>query len=321
MTQIVLQPSADATARAHYADTIYRPVELSDVKAKIPALTLKHLRMLFPDGKIPMWGVTPGVTGGNQSKWEKVELGALVLFSADNKIYGCGVVAAKFHNKALAKHLWGVDSNGATWEWMYALAEVRSLDISYRDFNKSVGYKLNYVIQGFNVLDETKSQAFMDAFDLHGKRLEWPPNPQDVNRAIKEFEELDRKFQAVQRVEQSALREHLLQGRKSGNCLLCGRTFHAHFLVAAHIKKRSECTDSQKRDLRNIGMLNCKFGCDELYERGYISVDGQGRVVKSSRLVSPVEREYMNSTVLTQIDVSVSREGYFAWHFQNQFKL
>ena len=321
MTQIVLQPSADATARAHYADTIYRPVELSDVKAKIPALTLKHLRMLFPDGKIPMWGVTPGVTGGNQSKWEKVELGALVLFSADNKIYGCGVVAAKFHNKALAKHLWGVDSNGATWEWMYALAEVRSLDISYRDFNKSVGYKLNYVIQGFNVLDETKSQAFMDAFDLHGKRLEWPPNPQDVNRAIKEFEELDRKFQAVQRVEQSALREHLLQGRKSGNCLLCGRTFHAHFLVAAHIKKRSECTDSQKRDLRNIGMLNCKFGCDELYERGYISVDGQGRVVKSSRLVSPVEREYMNSTVLTQIDVSVSRERYFAWHFQNQFKL
>ena len=320
MTQIVLQPSADATARAHYADTIYRPVELSDVKAKIPALTLKHLRMLFPDGKIPMWGVTPGVTGGNQSKWEKVELGALVLFSADNKIYGCGVVAAKFHNKALAKHLWGVDSNGATWEWMYALAEVRSLDISYRDFNKSVGYKLNYVIQGFNVLDETKSQAFMDAFDLHGKRLEWPPNPQDVNRAIKEFEELDRKFQAVQRVEQSALREHLLQGRKSGNCLLCGRTFHAHFLVAAHIKKRSECTDSQKRDLRNIGMLNCKFGCDELYERGYISVDGQGRVVKSSRLVSPVEREYMNSTVLTQIDVSVSREGYFAWHFQNQFR-
>jgi hypothetical protein len=321
MTQIVLQPSADATARAHYADTIYRPVELSDVKAKIPALTLKHLRMLFPDGKIPMWGVTPGVTGGNQSKWEKVELGALVLFSADNKIYGCGVVAAKFHNKALAKHLWGVDSNGATWEWMYALAEVRSLDISYRDFNKSVGYKLNYVIQGFNVLDETKSQAFMDAFDLHGKRLEWPPNPQDVNRAIKEFEELDRKFQAVQRVEQSALREHLLHGHKSGNCLLCGRTFHAHFLVAAHIKKRSECTDSQKRDLRNIGMLNCKFGCDELYERGYISVDGQGRVVKSSRLVSPVEREYMNSTVLTQIDVSVSREGYFAWHFQNQFKL
>lgn len=320
MVQIVLQPSADAHARAHYEDTIHRPVELSDVKARIPTQTLKHLRLLFPDGKVPMWGVTPGVTGGNQSKWEKVELGALVLFSADNKIYGCGVVAAKFHNKALAKHLWGVDPNGATWEWMYALAEVRSLDISYRDFNRAVGYKLNYVIQGFNVLDEAKSRAFMDTFELYGKRLEWPANPDDVNRAIKEFEELDRKFQAVQRVEQSALREHLLQGRKSGDCLLCGRTFHAHFLVAAHIKKRSECTDSQKRDLRNIGMLNCKFGCDELYERGYISVDALGKIERSSRLTSPIEREYMNSTVLTRIAVTPSQERYFAWHFQNQYK-
>ena len=236
MVQIVLQPSADAYARAHYEDTIHRPVELSAVRSKIEPSTFKHLKSLFPNGKVPMWGVTPGKTGGNQSKWEKVELGALVLFSADNKIYGCGVVAAKFHNKALAKHLWDVDPSGATWEWMYALAEVRSLDISYRDFNKAAGYKVKYVIRGFNVLDEAKSQAFMDTFDLHGKRLEWPPNPQDVNRAIKEFEELDRKFQAVQRVEQSALREHLLQGRKSGNCLLCGRTFHAHFLVAAHIK-------------------------------------------------------------------------------------
>jgi hypothetical protein len=67
-------------------------------------------------------------------------------------------------------------------------------------------------------------------------------------------------------------------------------------------------------------MLNCKFGCDELYERGYISVDGQGIVVKSSRLVSPVEREYMNSTVLSRIVVSPNSERYFAWHFQNQFK-
>ena len=321
MVQIVLQPSADAHARAHYEDTIHRPVELSAVKSKIPTQTYKHLRLLFPDGKVPMWGVTPGVTGGNQSKWEKVELGALVLFSADSKIYGCGVVAAKFHNKALAKHLWDVDRDGATWEWMYALAEVRSLDISYRDFNKAVGYKVKYVIRGFNVLDEAKSRAFMDTFDLHGKRLEWPPNPQDVNRAIKEFDELDRKFQAVQRVEQSALREHLLQGRKSGNCLLCGRTFHAHFLVAAHIKKRSDCTDSQKRDLRNIGMLNCKFGCDELYERGYISVDGSGKVVKSNKLNSPIEKQYMDLIVQASVHVLSAQKPYFAWHFQNQFKL
>jgi hypothetical protein len=320
MVQIVLQPSADANAQAHYEDTIHRPVKLSDVKTKIPTQTTKHLKSLFPSGKVPMWGVTPGKTGSNQGKWEKMELGALVLFSANKKIYGCGVVAAKFNSKALAKHLWGVDPNGSTWEYMYALAEVRSLDIPYREFNKAVGYKLNNVIQGFNVLDEAKSAAFMDTFDLHGQRLEWPANPDDVRRAIKEFEVLDRKFQAVQRIEQSALREHLLQGRKSGECLLCGRTFHAHFLVAAHIKKRSECTDSQKRDLHNIGMLNCKFGCDELYERGYVSVNGSGKIAKSSKLVGAVERKYMQKTIRDSVRVNKTQKLYFAWHYSNQFK-
>ena len=321
MTQIVLQPSADATARAHYADTISRPVVLSHISTFLSIPMVKHLEGLFPNGSAAMWGVTPGKNGVNIRKWEKVELGALVLFAANGRIFGSGVVAAKFHNKELAEHLWNFDANGMTWEYMYALDEVRDLNIPYLDFNNSVGYAPNYVIQGFNVLDETKSEAFLNAFDLRAQRIEWPPDPEEVAIAIREFEELDRRFQAVQRVEQSALREHLLQGRKSGECLLCGRTFHAHFLVAAHIKKRSECTDSQKRDLRNIGMLNCKFGCDELYERGYISVDGSGKVVKSTKLTSPIEKKYMDSIVRASVHVLSAQKSYFAWHFQNQFKL
>jgi hypothetical protein len=320
MTQIVLQPSADATARAHYADTISRPVVLSHVYSLLSTPMIEHLEGLFPSGSAAMWGVTPGKNGVNIRKWEKVELGALVLFAANGRIFGSGIVAAKFHNRELAEHLWNFDANGMTWEYMYALDEVRDLNIPYLDFNNSVGYAPNYVIQGFNVLDETKSKAFLDAFDLRASRIEWPPDPEEVAIAIREFEELDRRFQAVQRLEQGALREHLLKGRASGECLLCGRTFHAHFLVAGHIKKRAACTDDEKRDLQNIGMLNCKFGCDELYERGYISVDGQGIVVKSSRLVSPVEREYMNSTVLSRIVVSPNSERYFTWHFQHQFK-
>lgn len=320
MNQIVLQPSADATAREHYADTISRPVVLSHIYTLLSTPMIGHLKRLFPSGSAAMWGVTPGKNGVNIRKWEKVELGALVLFAGNGRIFGSGVVAAKFHNKELAEHLWDVDASGMTWEYMYALDEVRELNIPYLDFNNAVGYAPNFVIQGFNVLDGTKSEAFLDTFDLRAGRFEWPPDPEEVAIAIREFDELDRRFQAVQRLEQAALREHLLRGRASGECLLCGRTFHAHFLVAAHIKKRAKCTDNEKRDLQNIGMLNCKFGCDELYERGYISIDSQGTVVKSTRMISPVEREYMAETVLAQIRVPQLCEQYFAWHFQNQFK-
>ena len=321
MVQIVLQPSADATARAHYTDTISSPVVLSHIYTLLSTPMIGHLKGLFPSGSAAMWGVTQGKNGVNIRKWEKVELGALVLFAANGRIFGSGVVAAKFHNKELAEHLWNVDASGMTWEYMYALDEVRELNIPYLDFNNAVGYAPNFVIQGFNVLDETKSEAFLDTFDLRAERIEWPPDPEEVDIAIREFEELDRRFQAVQRLEQAALREHLLRGRASGECQLCGRTFHAHFLVAAHIKKRAKCTDDEKRDLQNIGMLNCKFGCDELYERGYISVDGSGKVVKSTKLISAIEKQYMDSIVQASVAVHSAQKPYFAWHFQNQFKL
>lgn len=176
------------------------------------------------------------------------------------------------------------------------------------------------MIQGFRVLREDQSQAFIDAFDIRPGRIEWPPNPQEVERAIQEFDELERRFMAVQRLEQGALREHLLQGRASGECLLCGRTFHAHFLVAAHIKKRSQCSDAEKRDLQNIGMLNCKFGCDELYERGYVGVQSDGHVRVSSKLTSPIELAYATHSLRSLVQVTKANEGYFEWHFANQFK-
>ena len=68
-------------------------------------------------------------------------------------------------------------------------------------------------------------------------------------------------------------------------------------------------------------MLNCKFGCDELYERGYISVDGSGKVVKSTKLISAIEKQYMDSIVQASVAVHSAQKPYFAWHFQNQFKL
>ena len=58
------------------------------------------------------------------------------------------------------------------------------------------------------------------------------------------------------------------------------------FLVAAHIKKRSVCTDAEKRDLKYVAMSACKFGCDELFERGYIAVADDGGLLLSQALTS-----------------------------------
>ena len=96
--------------------------------------------------------------------------------------------------------------------------------------------------------------------------------------------------EADTRKEQGILREYLTQLQTEAVCHLCGKDFPTTFLVAAHIKKRADCTDAERKNL-NVGMLACKFGCDDLYEKHYIFVDEEGviRRDKSKQITEAME--------------------------------
>ena len=57
--------------------------------------------------------------------------------------------------------------------------------------------------------------------------------------------------------------------------------------MAAHVKKRAVCSDTERRDLHHVAMLACSFGCDALYESGWITVDENGYVQTSSLEIVP----------------------------------
>jgi hypothetical protein len=93
----------------------------------------------------------------------------------------------------------------------------------------------------------------------------------------------------------------------------------AEFLAAAHIKRRSSCHDNEMRDLANVAMLACTFGCDPLFERGYLFVGEDGRIGA---------REVSNESIsayLQDLDGRVCRAftprraAYFRWHHENVF--
>jgi hypothetical protein len=92
------------------------------------------------------------------------------------------------------------------------------------------------------------------------------------------FAVLDSLASVKVRKEQAQLRNLLAGNRELASCALCGHEYPIRFLVAAHVKKRSICTDDERRDLRHVAMLACTFGCDALYEAGWITV-GQGGYV------------------------------------------
>jgi hypothetical protein len=67
-------------------------------------------------------------------------------------------------------------------------------------------------------------------------------------------------------------------------------------------------------------MLCCRFGCDELYERGFLGVDKSGNILISSQLLDTTAKDYSNNIVLKSITLSQGEETYFLWHLENMYR-
>lgn len=96
------------------------------------------------------------------------------------------------------------------------------------------------------------------------------------------------------RREQSLLRAILFGAREEMDCSLCHRILPIDLLVAAHIKPRSLCTLTERKNARVV-MPACKIGCDDFFERGYLIVDEFGQIRPSlTKVVSTDLREILS---------------------------
>ena len=68
--------------------------------------------------------------------------------------------------------------------------------------------------------------------------------------------------------------------KKTFDCSICGNNYPTELIWCSHIKKRKYCTKKERLDLENIVIPMCKFGCDDLFEKGYIYV--QKQIIKNN---------------------------------------
>jgi len=91
--------------------------------------------------------------------------------------------------------------------------------------------------------------------------------------------------------------------------------------VAAHIKKRSECSLDEKKDLANVATAMCVLGCDSLFEKGYIGVQN-GRVIQIKPTSTTNAQSHVSMLVGQNcMDWKVGNENYFDWHFKHHSSL
>ncbi|WP_328992629.1 hypothetical protein OG394_00170 [Kribbella sp. NBC_01245] len=121
------------------------------------------------------------------------------------------------------------------------------------------------------------------------------------------------------RGEQRSLRRRMFGAPSSARCAICGEKFPVGLLVAAHIKRRAACTDLERRALDRIAMPACVFGCDALFELGYLAVADDGIIVRTqASFVTGILSDRLNDlSGKVCIAYSTASAPFFEWHLEN----
>jgi hypothetical protein len=155
---VAIQPAGNSASIKHYKDTVENLVQISQYEELI-GTDLASLQKVSKNGATAMWGVTPGTNNANVSKYNKLAVGDLVIFTKNKTVFASAQITYLFRNKQLAENLWGKDNKNQTWEYMYALNNVKYLQISYRQLQIAIGSKNGDNFMGFRVLNSDKSTS------------------------------------------------------------------------------------------------------------------------------------------------------------------
>ena len=292
MQKLIIQPCSSTVARINYERTIKNYINIDDIKSFLTAKQVDKLFKYFPDGKLHIWGVVDGRNAQHLSKWNSINFGDVAIFTWNNAVRSCAIIFEKLINSELAYYLW----NDAEYKNIYFVGQVENIDISYNKFNKILGYNEGYVYQGFSVLPEDKSLAALDFLGVDDTSSTLDVSHADFEKAVNKLNlapTLDREASGNQRIEQAYLRKQLFGEKNEARCAICGKTYPIEFLVAAHIKRRADCSLEERKDFKNIVFSACKFGCDDLYEKGYILVCNGKYIINPTRWIAPSVKSHL----------------------------
>lgn len=320
MPNIFLQPSNTNATLKNSDDAILKEISIDQYKDLMDRKDYETLKRIYPDGIAKLRGITPGKNDSNVSKWKSIEPGDVVLFYRKGIYQISAVTTYTLRNQDLALEIWGIDNRQQTWEYMYFLAEVKNINLAKEELNRLVGYSENNFPQGFirirKCTEETRLKI-LDELDLLSN-VYYPEVDAESLENLKVYldnnEGLDKEILSKRRVEQGILRRVLFNQQPTFICCICQREYLTSFMVAAHIKKRSECNREERLDINNIVVPMCKFGCDDLYEHGYISVDKGVVTIINDNVTRPM-LEHMKEIKGNVCSYWKSETAqYFQWH-------
>src|ERR1700736_6261586 len=145
-------------AERHFEDTIQRKRTVEEVRRLLPSKEIENLERIYHSSNFIVWGAVPGPM--NESRWEKMMPGDVVLIYNNGRIRFAGEIAAKVRNAELGRYFWRENDAGGTWDLMYFIVNEERTDVPIEKLNPLFGYQTNYRPQGFSMINDAAISNF-----------------------------------------------------------------------------------------------------------------------------------------------------------------
>ncbi len=296
---IFLQPAniKNKMVREHLERTIFQAVELNEILRFQPNIR-SDLERFY------VWGVIPGT----KSKWEKSQIGDLVVFYSERKFYLLGQIVDKFHNKSLARYLWGEDQHGRTWEYIYLIDpdSLIQIDVDLEKVIKVLGYSPNFILQSaLYHKDEKLISLFTDNL------IEDSTKKGDVITTVHR-EKISTTIKKYKRDPYFSIK---VKDNYKNKCAICGIPNEGTVVDAAHVKPVKEGGP----DIEENGIALCKIH-HHLFDSGLITIK-DSKLAISPKMSSQLQKHPIISKFLKKkINLVKTSEEFLKWHRENIFK-
>lgn len=163
---LLIVPASGDEAYKHFKRTIEKAWTIDELLKLSINLPEDVIRRLESVGKFRIWGSLPTVKPFTTNAWKSIDQGWVVAFYRKGHIVCYGVIFAKVHSKELAEKLWGRNSQGQTWEYIYFIKDLRCCEpgIPWNIVRKELEYNEGFVPRGHHIVKEDKLRSIREKY-------------------------------------------------------------------------------------------------------------------------------------------------------------
>lgn len=154
---IFLAPRSNETAHENFLSTIEEGIDYVKIEHFLDEEGKSKLK---DQKKLYIWGNKESL----KSRWDRMLEDDYVFFYRKRELNYVGQLLYKTFNEELGKFLWPVVDD-KPWSCVFMLKNLKQINIPIKTINKLAGYSENFIVQGFQQLNEKGQSNIIKEYD------------------------------------------------------------------------------------------------------------------------------------------------------------